>query len=82
VAAHTAETVELARVLYDTSIVPERQQAAAAAQVLLSGVNSTSLALQQALRDSDIDGLKRSDPELYYSYGHSPPVYPSRKQIR
>lgn len=78
--AQPTQSEELARILVSTGIVPEEQLAAAAAQILLSGANATSIALQKALSLSGIDELKAYYPELYYSYGHSPPVYPSRRR--
>ena len=77
--AQSTQWEGLARILVSTGIVPEEQSAAVAAQFLLSGANATSIALQQALSLSGVDELKANDPELYYSYGHSPPMYPSRR---
>jgi beta-glucosidase len=77
-AQQSAEIEGLANILFITDIVPDQGLASLAAQILVGGANTTSIALREALLAPGIDERKRTSPELYYSYGRSPPVYPSR----
>jgi beta-glucosidase len=51
-----------------------------AATFLVGVANSTKAALDTVLADNPIPE-KRDDPELYYAYGRSPAVYPSRMYV-
>ncbi|KJX96952.1 beta-glucosidase like protein [Zymoseptoria brevis] len=77
--AQSEETQRLADVLFAIGLVPDEALATAAAGLLVSGANATSGGLQQALSAPGIDERKRTQAELFYSYGGSPPVYPSPK---
>jgi beta-glucosidase len=77
--AQSVDTERLANVLFSIGLVPTEGLANAAASILIGGANATSQLLEEALSAPGIDERKRTQAELFYSYGHSPPVYPSRK---
>jgi hypothetical protein len=58
-------------------LVPENQ-VEFASTALVGLVNSTAQSLLKLLLEPGIDPRKLFQPENYYSYGRSPPVYPSR----
>jgi beta-glucosidase len=52
----------------------------AAATVLAGVANTAQTAIYGTLENQTLsDERKLTDPEAYYSYGQSPPVYPSRE---
>jgi hypothetical protein len=67
---------QIVAAINSTGIVPPELIDLAGA-FLLSAANSTRAAIDAVLRDNPV-AAKRDDPELYYSYGRSPPTYPSR----
>lgn len=76
--AQSADSARLAKVLFSVGLVPDEGLASAAASILVGGADAASEALQQALSIPEIPEQKRTQAELFYSYGHSPAVYPSR----
>ena len=67
---------QIANIINSTGIVPANLIEAAGN--LLAGIaNTTQQNIHQALSKPGIDPQKLLNPELYYSYGRSPPVYPS-----
>lgn len=67
---------EIAKIINQTGLVPA--DVAGIAATFLAGIaNSTRIQLDSALADNPV-AEKRDNPELYYAYGRSPPVYPSR----
>lgn len=75
--APSISAAPIATVLADTGYIPSALIDVAATYVA-SAANGVQTALIEALSKPGVDPEKLSDPELYYSYGHSPPVYPSR----
>lgn len=75
--APSISAAPIATVLADTGYIPSDLIDVAATYVA-SAANAVQTALIEALSKPGIDPEKLNDPELYYSYGHSPPVYPSR----
>lgn len=70
---------QIATAINSTGLIPP-ELIDLAANFLISAANSTRAAIDSALRDNPV-AAKRDDPELYYSYGRSPAVYPSRMYI-
>ncbi|GIZ40921.1 hypothetical protein CKM354_000424100 [Cercospora kikuchii] len=66
---------QIATAINSTGLIPP-ELIDLAANFLISAANSTRVAIDTALRDNPV-AAKRDDPELYYSYGRSPAVYPS-----
>ncbi|PIB01148.1 Beta-glucosidase cel3A [Cercospora beticola] len=66
---------QIAAAINSTGFVPP-ELIDLAANFLISAANSTRAAIDSALENNPVSA-KRDDPELYYSYGRSPPVYPS-----
>ena len=76
--AEAPDSSRLANVLFSIGLIPDEGLASTAAKVLVDGAEAASEALQQALSALGIAEGKRTEGELFYSYGRSPPVYPSR----
>ena len=66
----------IASVINSTGLVPANL-VDLAAQYLAGEANKTQQAIIAALSQPGINPEKLTDPEHYYSYGQSPPVYPS-----
>lgn len=75
--ASTIPAAPIASILSDTGIIPSALVDLAATYVA-SAANGVQTALIEALSKPGVDPRKLHDPELFYTYGHSPPVYPSR----
>lgn len=75
--APSISAAPIATVLADTGYIPSALIEVAATYVA-SAANGVQTALIEALSKPGVDPEKLNDPELYYTYGHSPPVYPSR----
>ncbi|PPJ59718.1 hypothetical protein CBER1_10807 [Cercospora berteroae] len=75
--AQAPDSSRLANVLFSIGLVPDEGLASAAANILVGGAEAASDALQQALSAPGIAEGKKTEGELFYSYGRSPPVYPS-----
>ncbi|KXT17885.1 hypothetical protein AC579_5921 [Pseudocercospora musae] len=70
------EPAPIASVINNTGLVPANLLPLVA-QYLAGEANKTQQAIIAALSQPGIDPGKLTDPEHYYSYGQSPPVYPS-----
>ena len=68
----------VANILQPLGIVPNNL-VDAAATFIASDADNVHDVLNKTLSQPGVDPEKLTNPELYYSYGHSPPVYPSRK---
>ena len=67
---------EVISIINDTGLIPAAV-VEVAATFLVGVTNSTKAALDTVLADNPV-AEKRDNPELYYAYGRSPAVYPSR----
>ncbi|CAK3784348.1 beta-glucosidase [Lecanosticta acicola] len=72
----TISIAQITDVINSTGIVPANLLGVAAT-FLSALLNSTQTSITNALSQPGVDPQKLLNPELYYSYGHSPPVYPS-----
>ena len=77
--APSISAAPIATVLADTGYIPSALIDVAATYVA-SAANAVQTQLIEILSKPGSDPEKLNDPELYYTYGHSPPVYPSRMQ--
>lgn len=75
--APSISAAPIATVLADTGYIPSALIDVAATYVA-SAANAVQTQLIEALSKPGSDPEKLNDPELYYTYGNSPPVYPSR----
>lgn len=77
VSASSISPGPIASVLADTNIIPSDLIDLAATYVA-SAANAVQTDLIKALSKPGVDLEKLENPEHYYTYGNSPPVYPSR----
>ncbi|KAK4497776.1 hypothetical protein PRZ48_010429 [Zasmidium cellare] len=74
--APSISAAPIATVLADTGYIPSALIDVAATYVA-SAANAVQTQLIEALSKPGIDPEKLNDPEGFYTYGNSPPVYPS-----